>query len=158
MRHIRDYEPIVGRDEVESIVSLAERVKGARVIHVNATAYGGGVAEILKSLVPLARSVGLNAKWEVLRGNKEFFAVTKAIHNALQGNMSIELSEEMRKIYLEVNSRNAGILDLEGDVVMIHDPQPLPLVEFREGGRWVWRCHIDTSQPNMKVWSFLKKY
>ena len=162
VRDVREYEPVVGRDEVEDILCMAERVKGARVIHVNATAYGGGVAEILKSLVPLTKSVGVKAEWLVIRGSKDFFDVTKSIHNALQGDTSIEIGRNLQEIYLKVNEINSEMLksdSLDSDgVVVIHDPQPLPLVEFREGGRWVWRCHIDTSQPNMKVWSFLKKY
>jgi len=162
VRDIREYEPVVGRDEVEDILCMAERVKGTQVIHVNATAYGGGVAEILKSLVPLTKSVGVKAEWLVIRGSKDFFDVTKSIHNALQGDASIEIGRDLQEIYLKVNEMNSEMLrsdSLDSDgVVVIHDPQPLPLVEFREGGRWVWRCHIDTSQPNMKVWSFLKKY
>ena len=157
-RQIRDYEPIVGRDEIESIISLAERVKGAKIIHINATSYGGGVAEILKSLIPLARSVGLDAKWQVLHGSKEFFATTKSIHNALQGNTSIELTKSMQEVYLKINDLNAKNLDLDGDVIVIHDPQPLPLIRYRQNGKWVWRCHIDTSQPNKHVWNFLKPF
>ena len=158
-RKIDDYEPIVGKGEVESIIKLAERVKGARVIHVNATSYGGGVAECLKSIVPLAQSVGLDARWQVLQADKDFFIVTKAIHNALQGNTSIELTKDMKKVYLDVNSFNAKILDLDGDVIVIHDPQPLPLIRVKKNdGKWVWRCHIDTSQPNKHVWDFLKSY
>lgn len=158
VRKISDYEPIVGRDEIKTIVSLAERVKGAKIIHVNSTAYGGGVAEILKSLIPLARSVGLDARWQVLKGSKEFFFTTKSIHNALQGDNSIELTSEMRDVYLKINELNAKTLDLDGDVVMIHDPQPLPLIDYRRDGKWVWRCHIDTSQPNKHVWSFIKPF
>lgn len=157
-RQIKDYEPIVGRDEIESIVSLAKRVKGAKIIHINATSYGGGVAEILKSLIPLARSVGLNAKWQILHGSKEFFATTKSIHNALQGDSSVKITNDMQEVYLKMNDLNAKTLDLDGDVIVIHDPQPLPLIKYRQKGKWVWRCHIDTSQPNMYVWSFLKTF
>ena len=120
-RQVSDYEPIVGKDEVKSIIELAERVKGAKVIHVNATPYGGGVAEILKSIIPLAQSVGLNAKWQVLQANSDFFIITKKLHNALQGDTSIELTKDMQDTYLKVNSLNAELLDLDGDVVMIHD-------------------------------------
>ncbi|RLI31625.1 glycosyl transferase family 1 [Candidatus Bathyarchaeota archaeon] len=157
-RQVSDYEPIVGKDEVKSIIELAERVKGAKVIHVNATSYGGGVAEILKSIIPLAQSVGLNAKWQVLQANSDFFIITKKLHNALQGDTSIELTKDMQDTYLKVNSLNAELLDLDGDVVMIHDPQPLPLINYRKSGKWVWRCHIDTSSPNEQVWSFLKYF
>lgn len=160
--HVKDYEPIIGNHEVENIISLAEKVNGARIIHVNATAYGGGVAEILKSHIPLARSVGLDARWLVLSGNKEFFLVTKSIHNALQGNNSVKLVKEMQEIYLKANKLNAEILKidhLDGDeVVIIHDPQPLPLVEYKKNGGWIWRCHIDTTKPNRQVWNFLKTF
>ena len=157
-KNIDNYASIIGKDEVEYIRELAMRVKGAKIVHINATAYGGGVAEILKSLVPLASSVGLKAKWEIIKGDSEFFKITKSIHNALQGNKSIILSEEMKKHYLEVNRRNAEQLDLEGDVVVVHDPQPLPLVEYRSCGKWVWRCHIDMSDPNVEVWKFIRNY
>lgn len=158
VRDIEEYIPVVGRDEVRYIRELASRVKGAKVVHVNATAYGGGVAEMLKSLIPLALSVGLRAKWEVLKGDEEFFRVTKSIHNALQGDKSVALTEDMKRLYLEVNRRNAEVLDLHGDVVVVHDPQPLPLIEFREEGKWVWRCHIDMSKPSTTVWRFVRGF
>ena len=159
---IRDYEPIIGSNEVEVILSLAEKVNGARITHVNATAYGGGVAEILKSHIPLARSVGLDARWLVLSGNKDFFEITKSIHNALQGNTSTKLVKEMWEIYLKANQLNAEILKVEhlddDEFVMVHDPQPLPLVDYKKNGGWIWRCHIDTTQPNQQVWDFLKTF
>jgi len=159
-RSLSDYEPIIGSDEVKSIMSLAERVRGAKVIHVNATAYGGGVAEMLKSLVPLSRSVGLNVKWEVITANPDFFRITKRIHNALQGDMGITLTEEEVRHYLRVARDNASELDLDGDVVVIHDPQPLPMIKYASNRRapWVWRCHIDLSDPNPSVWALLKPY
>ena len=158
MRRIKDYIPIVGRDEIEEITYLAEYVEGAKVVHINSTKFGGGVAEILKSLIPLANSVGLRAVWEVIEGDSYFFQITKAIHNALQGELSVELTPEMYQHYLDVNRVNAEKLDLEGDVVIVHDPQPLPLVEHRRNGKWVWRCHIDMSKPNNSVWKLLKRF
>ena len=158
MVRIEDYAPIVGRGEIESIKELAEHVKGAKVLHVNATKFGGGVAEMLNRVVPLARSVGLRAEWETIHGDKDFFSVTKKIHNALQGDGSVLLDEEMMRLYLETNRRNASIITYDGEVVVIHDPQPLPLIENKRGGKWVWRCHIDTSSPNMGVWSRLSAY
>jgi len=158
MRGIKDYIPIVGRDEIEEITYLAEYVEGAKVVHVNSTKFGGGVAEILKSLILLANSVGLRAVWEVIEGDSYFFQITKAIHNALRGELSVELTPEMYQHYLDVNGVNAEKLDLEGDVVVIHDPQPLPLVEHRRNGKWVWRCHIDMSKPNNSVWKLLKRF
>ena len=161
VRRIEDYMPIVGKGEVASILELAERVRGAKVLHINATAYGGGVAEMLKSLVPLARSVGLNAIWQVLKGEPEFFNVTKKIHNALQGDRSVSLTEAMENTYFKVNRINAESLDLYGDVVVIHDPQPLPLIDYKKGdghGKWVWRCHIDLSDPNPSIWQFVRRF
>ncbi len=158
MKRIEDYVHIVGRDEVEAIEELAERVKGASVVHINSTAYGGGVAEILKNLIPLAQSVGLRAEWRVMKAPPQFFNVTKAIHHGLQGNMTIEISDEMKKTYLKVNDENASLLEPSGDVVVVHDYQPLPLINHRRGDKWVWRCHIDTSKPNPRVWSFIKPF
>lgn len=155
---IEDYVSIVGKGEVESIKELAEHVKGAKVLHVNATKFGGGVAEILSRVVPLARSVGLKAEWETIQGDKEFFWVTKKIHNALQGDESVFLDGEMIRLYLDTNKRNASIICNDAEVVIIHDPQPLPLIDNKKDGKWVWRCHIDTSNPNMEVWSRLSGY
>ncbi|MEM4644340.1 MAG: glycosyltransferase [Candidatus Methanomethylicaceae archaeon] len=158
MISIEDYAPIVGKGEVESIKELAKHVEGAKVLHVNATKFGGGVAEILSRVVPLARSVGLNAEWEVIQGDRDFFWVTKKIHNALQGDETVSLDGDKIRIYLETNRRNAFIIPNDAEVVVIHDPQPLPLIENRRSGKWVWRCHIDTSNPNMGVWSRLRDY
>ncbi len=155
---IEDYTPIVGRDEIEEILHLAEYVEGAKVIHINSTKFGGGVAEILKSLIPLANSVGLKAVWEVIEGDSYFFQITKTIHNALQGDLSANLTPEMYRHYLHINRINAEKLDLEAEVVVVHDPQPLPLVEYRSDGKWVWRCHIDMSRPNINVWRLLKEF
>lgn len=157
-RKIRDYVPIVGEDEVMNIIELASRVKGAKITHVNTTKNGGGVAEILKSLVPLTRSLGLRTKWEILDGGENFFSVTKKIHNALQGDHSIAITRKMEKIYLSVNNRSAKSLSLDSDVVVVHDPQPLPLIESKKSGKWIWRCHIDTSDPAPAVWRFLRKF
>ncbi len=158
MKKIEDYVSIVGKDEIEEILYLSEFVKGAKVIHVNSTKFGGGVAEILKSLVPLANSVGLNAVWEVIEGDSYFFQITKTIHNALQGDTSFTLSPKMYQHYLYINKVNAEKLDLDGDVIVIHDPQPLPLIEYKKSGNWVWRCHIDMSNPNKALWNYLKKF
>jgi len=157
-KNIEDYRAIVGNDEVNSILELVKRVKGAKIVHVNATSYGGGVAEMLKSIVPLANSIGLKAKWEVLKADSEFFKITKGIHNALQGNREVALTEDMKNYYLRVNEKNSNDLDLEADVVIIHDPQPLPLISYRRNGKWVWRCHIDISNPNPLVWKFVRNF
>lgn len=162
MAGIDDYASIVGLEEVEGIRQLAEKVTGERVIHVNATHFGGGVAEILSRLIPLARSAGIDISWQTIKGAEHFFSITKEIHNGLQGKEGGLLSDSDWSAYFNNVMENWASLDLEGDVVTIHDPQPLPLIERRRGGKWVWRCHIDTSQPNEGVWrgiaGYVKKY
>jgi trehalose synthase len=155
---LSDYVPIVGQENIDQLFRLAKRLKGKSIVHVNSTQTGGGVAEILKSLVPLMNELGIDTRWVVINGNGKFFEVTKAFHNALQGN-KVNLSEEMFRSYIETNEKNAHHLNLEGDVVIIHDPQPVSLIEHRKKqGKWVWRCHIDVSRPERKVWRFLREY
>lgn len=156
IKRLDDYRPIVGDEAIAEIRALAEPLRGARVVHINATAYGGGVAEILQTLVPLMRDVGLEAEWQVIEGADEFFTVTKACHNGLQG-MDIPFTDEMKEIWRRYSEQNAGRFEGEYDFVIIHDPQPAGLLHFhgRAGGRyWIWRCHIDTSQPNLAYWEF----
>ncbi len=158
MTGLSDYVPIVGQENIDQLFRLAERLKGRSVVHVNSTQTGGGVAEILKSLIPLMNELGIDTRWVVINGNGEFFDVTKAFHNALQGN-KVNVSEEMFRTYIETNKKNAQDLNLEADVVIIHDPQPASLVDYRKGqAKWVWRCHIDVSRPERKVWRFLREY
>lgn len=156
---IADYEEIVGSEKIEELRRLAEPLQGLSVLHVNSTLVGGGVAEMLHSLIPLFNDLGIKARWEVIKGSPLFFRTTKSIHNALQGNTT-EIVGEMLERYREINRRNAETLDLNADIVVIHDPQPLPLIESRPPGRnrWVWRCHIDITHPNKEVWNFLKSY
>ncbi|MBC7126989.1 MAG: glycosyltransferase [Candidatus Methanosuratincola petrocarbonis] len=155
MVKIEDYAPIVGEGTVEAIREMAEIIRGERAVHVNATSYGGGVAEILSRMIPLARSLGIDVTWQTLKGDIDFFKVTKKMHNALQGDLGTAISDEEFAHYLKVNAENAALLELDSDVVVIHDPQPLPLVRQRGRGKWAWRCHIDTSTPNEAVWSRL---
>jgi trehalose synthase len=154
-----DYVNIVGAEEVNSVRALAEKMKGKSVTHVNSTSFGGGVAEILQNLVPLMKDVGLNVHWEVIKGSLDFFNVTKKIHNALQG-MSLDLSEEDVKTYLEYNRLNSETTILESDFVVIHDNQPAAMIQFlpEKNDQWIWRCHIDLSTPNTAVWNFLEQY
>jgi len=156
---ISDYEKVVGSEKIEELKGLAEGLQGLSLLHVNSTLVGGGVAEMLHSLVPLFNELGIETRWEVIKGSPLFFRTTKGIHNALQGN-NIEIAEEMLERYLEINRRNAETLDLNADVVVIHDPQPLPLIARRPAGkhRWIWRCHIDITQPNNDIWKFLYCY
>ena len=148
-----------GEDAVEAARALAVPLRGTRVLHVNATPYGGGVAEILRSEIPLLRDLGLVADWKLITGDDEFFSVTKTIHNGLQG-AERTLTTAEQGTYLEHSAENARRLEEEYDIVVVHDPQPLPLPELHGPGsaRWVWRCHIDTSDPNPDVWSFVRPF
>lgn len=159
-KRLQDYKGIIGEEALNRILEKAERVKGATFANVNSTSFGGGVAEILHNLIPLMRDVGLDARWFVIEGTDEFFNVTKSFHNALQGNKELRLTEDMKRLYIETNRKNAGDVDLGSfDYVLIHDPQPAPLVEFYEKNRpWIWRCHIDLSDPNMEFWKFLRRF
>lgn len=154
-----DYTEIVGEREIHEIRTLAENLAGKSVVHVNSTSFGGGVSEILHRLVPLMKDVGINVEWKVIMGGKEFFNVTKTFHNALQGK-EILLTEEMKKVYLQHNELNAKLLSLDYDYVVIHDPQPLAIINYygEKNGKWIWRCHIDMSKPNEELLSFLTPF
>lgn len=154
---IDDYATIVGKEFVEEIKDIGEALKGRELLHVNSTFVGGGVAELLKSIVPLMNEVGPKTEWKTISGDREFFDITKCFHNALHG-ASLEISQKMVDKYLEVILSNAEHMDLSRDFVFVHDPQPAALVKFREDGKWVWRCHIDISSPNKRVWDFLAKF
>jgi len=157
-RRLEDYVGIAPEATIKSVRKLAEKLAGISLVHVNSTSFGGGVAEILHNMVPLMRSVGLDAEWEVIEAPQEFFNVTKLLHNGSQG-MEVRLTEEMKRLYLRVNEENAAKLDLDKDVVVIHDPQPLAIRYYtKKGERWVWRCHIDLSSPYREVWEFIGEY
>jgi len=150
------YAPIVGEHKISEIRDLASRLTGKSVCHVNSTSFGGGVAEILHRLVPLMQDVGLQADWRLIKGSEEFFNVTKAFHNGLQG-MNIPLTDEMKKIYLENNEANARRLELHHEFVVVHDSQPASVINYQKSktGKWIWRCHIDLSNPNVDFINFL---
>ena len=147
-----DYRHLIGRALVDEIQTLAEPLQGKRVLHVSATAMGGGVSEILYALVPLMRDAGLEAEWHIVIGREEFFNVTKLLHNALQGNPQ-GLSKSDWEIFDRYNELNARELEGDFDFVIVHDPQPAALRMHLNGrpGRWIWRCHIDLSTPNAEV-------
>ena len=153
---LADYATIANRGLMGQIRALAEPLAGKRVLHVSATAFGGGVAEILYTLIPLMRDAGLEAEWRVVHGQSEFFDVTKVIHNALQGSPQVP-SAEQQAIYRNYNRLNAEALDGEFDFVVVHDPQPAAMIEGARpaGERWIWRCHIDLSTPNADALAFL---
>jgi trehalose synthase len=148
-KSLTDYTHVVGKDLTEQIRQLAEPLKGKRVLHVSATAFGGGVSEILYTLVPLMRDVGVDAHWHVIFGKEEFYNATKLLHNSLQGAEET-LSDEQWQIFDEINQINAEGLQGEWDVVIVHDPQPIGLLRGAKakGDKWIWRCHIDLSTPN----------
>lgn len=159
-KRLADYAPIVGEEVIEEIRALAGPLRGARVVHINATAYGGGVAEILQTLVPLMCDVGLDAGWQVIAGADEFFNVTKACHNGLQG-MDVPFTQEMKAIWQHYNEMNAGQFAGDYDFVIVHDPQPAGLLRYHGpagGQHWLWRCHIDTSHANPAFWDFFAPY
>ena len=159
VQSIEAYSPIIGEARMERLRSLAAPLKGARVLQLNATPYGGGVAELLRSQTPLMRSLGIQTDWKVINGEAPFYQVTKAFHNALQG-ADYDLTDLAKDTYLSTNARNAGVLDADYDYIIVHDPQPAAVraIHGGNGAKWVWRCHIDTSEPNPGVWSFLQPY
>ena len=156
---LKDYEGIIKEGQIELLQCLGEKLKGKSVTHVNSTSFGGGVVEILQSLVPLMRDVGLDTHWEVIKGDFDFFSVTKKIHNALQG-MNTPLTKEDEHLYLEYNKMNSELSILDSDIIMVHDAQPAALIQFypNKNNKWIWRCHVDLSTPNLAVWQFLEPY
>lgn len=156
---VERYASSAGCDTIHRLRELARPLTGARILHLNATPYGGGVAEILRSEVPLLRDLGLTADWRLITGDQRFFTVTKMIHNALQGACQ-GLSTDEWETYMSQSRKNARLLDEKYDLVVVHDPQPLALLELhgKDASRWVWRCHIDTSEPNPEVWRLLLPY
>ncbi len=157
---LEDYVPYVGEEVVAQIRQLARQLDGARVVHVNSTKQGGGVAELLSRLVPLMNDAGLNAEWLTIDGPEVFFEGTKTLHNALHGVPVGRLDPELPQVYHKVIVENAASLNLNADFVIIHDPQPLGLVIYRpsEHSTWIWRCHIDVANADMHAWSFVKPY
>jgi trehalose synthase len=151
------YDGLAPEEIMQELREHAHALKGARILHVNATSYGGGVSELLRSSVPLLRDLGLTVDWKVIGGDEEFFHATKALHNALQGAPR-GLSDAEQAAYRRCVQENAATLDGDYDFIVIHDPQPAGLLDAHGKGsaRWVWRCHIDTSEPNPDAWSFME--
>ncbi len=153
------YEGVAPAPILAALREHARALRGARILHVNATPYGGGVSELLRSSVPLLRDLGLTVDWKVIGGDQGFYHATKALHNALQGGPQA-LTEDEQKAYRRCIQENAATLDGGYDFIIIHDPQPAGLLRARgkKNARWVWRCHIDTSEPNPDAWRFLAPY
>lgn len=158
MPNLKKYEKIAGRQAVESIHSKAEKIKGKHIVFINSAHQGGGVAELLNSIVILFNETGIDLGWRILHGTPDFFSVTKKFHNALQG-ARINLSKRKKEIYFETNRRFSSFTHLNHDLVIVHDPQPLPLVSFyKKRQPWVFRCHIDLTQPYAPLWDYLKGF
>jgi trehalose synthase len=156
---LEDYAPLLGRPEIDEMRALAKPLRGKTVQMVNSTAVGGGVAEILNRLIPLAEELELDIHWDVMQGGPDFFEVTKAFHNALHGS-AYASNEEDFAIFRDYNRRNFDLIRRDAEFTIIHDPQPAGLIDARheKSGNWIWRCHIDLSRPNSAVWSFLQPF
>ena len=155
---VEDYEPFVETATVERIMKKASKLRDLHVTHINSTYYGGGVAELLFSLTLLMNSAGIKTGWRVIQGRHDFFSITKKMHNALQGG-EINLTDLKLQIYEEVAFENAARNHLDHDVIIVHDPQPLPLIQhYRKKAPWIWRCHVDLSTPNIELWRYLGSF
>ncbi len=158
MRKLEDYIEIVGDEVIANIYKKAKKLYGKHILNINSTYQGGGVSEMLVSLVPLMNNIGLDAGWRILHGSPDFFTITKKFHNGLQG-AEINLSEMKKRLYTQTNENFSTFTHIDHDCVIIHDPQPLPLIRFyRKRQPWIWRCHIDLSEPQKDLWSFLKGF
>lgn len=158
LHSVEAYEALIGAEAVERLLRKAHQLRDLHVVNVNSTYYGGGVAELLSSLTLLMNASGIRTGWRVIQGRPDFFSITKKMHNALQGG-DINLSELKREIYEEVVFENAVRMHLDHDLVIVHDPQPLPLIgHFRKKSPWVWRCHVDLSRPDPGLWGYLAPF
>ena len=158
---INKYRLVERRETIDEVVSLGNELKGLRLCHINSTPFGGGVAELLVSYIPLLRALGIKADWQVIRGDRHFFTITKGLHNALQGAPFPEINKQsIRRRYLSNNLTNARELDPNYDVFVVNDPQPAALRHYspESKAKWIWRCHVDSSQPDPAVWNFLRSY
>lgn len=156
---ITDYEQIVGRSTIEELRLIASKLSGKVIQNINSTFSGGGVAEILNRMVPLLQQLGVDARWNIIKGDDDFFTVTKKFHNALH-NRPDTITEADYALFTETTKKNIEELELYGDIIFIHDPQPVGLITMKEkmGKKWIWRCHIDVSKPNRDVWNFLTPF
>jgi trehalose synthase len=158
-KSLNDYIDIIGKEEIECIKKLALPLKGKKVVHINATSFGGGIAEILSALIPLMKDLGIEAEWQVIKGSDDFFNVTKSIHNGLQG-VDVSFTKEMKEIFLKNNQLNEKLFEGEYDFVVIHDPQPVAILNYRKKkiGKWIWKLHIDPTQAQEKIWQFFQPF
>lgn len=158
MKKLVDYREFVGESKVSEIYRKATQLSDLHILNINSTYYGGGVAEIMRNMTLLLNEIGIDVGWRAMIGNPDFFRVTKKFHNALQGD-DINLTDMKKNVYEETSQDFASFTHVDHDLVVVHDPQPLPLIEcYRRTQPWIWRCHIDLSDPNEEVWDYLKTY
>jgi trehalose synthase len=158
MASLERYRQVVGDEVISNIYRKARRLYGRHVLNINSTYQGGGVAEILSSFVPLMNDTGIDVGWRILHGNPDFFTITKRFHDGLQGR-SINFTDIKKNVYMRTNENFSVYTHIDHDCVIIHDPQPLPLITFyKKRQPWIWRCHVDLSTPDEELWDFLKKY
>jgi trehalose synthase len=156
--HIEEYRPFVGEETINRIKKKSKDLQDFHVVNINSTYYGGGVSQLLSSLTLMMNSLGIKTGWRVIHGPPDFFTVTKKMHNALQGG-NINLSTRKKELYETVVYENSIRNHLDHDLVIVHDPQPLPLIEhYRKKSPWVWRCHVDMSNPHQQVWDYLAPF
>ncbi len=154
------YTPLLGLKAISELKEKAQKFKGKTVLHVNATKYGGGVAEILQNMIPLMNELGIESSWKVFTAPDSFFDISKKMHNALQGNMEIHFTDKEINEYIEQAKSTYDQIRPDSDFNIIHDPQPCPIINFAENkrGKWIWRCHIDTANPNPQAWGMISDY
>lgn len=161
VRDLSKYRSLLGNELIDEVEKLAAELNGVRLCHINSTHFGGGVAELLSSYIPLVRSLGIDVDWQVIHGDHRFFVITKSLHNALQGgDGSLIEREETQRVYKSQSQINAREMDYNYDVFIVNDPQPAALRQFSDEARakWIWRCHIDSSEPDEAAWGFLRPY
>ncbi len=157
MAKIEEYIPIVGQAIIGELKLLGEKLEGKAVQHINSTPVGGGVAEILNRMVPMLKELGVDTNWDVIKGGEQFFDVTKKIHNALHGRAE-DITDRDFEIFMETSKENIENVNIYGDIVFVHDPQPVALIKKKTDNKWLWRCHIDVSEPDERVWRFLMDF
>lgn len=157
MAKIEEYISIVREGPISDLRLLSGKLKGKVIQNINSTSVGGGVAEILSGMIPLLKDLGVDARWDLIKGGEQFFGVTKKFHNALHGR-SEDITEKDYEIFMETSRKNIEEVNIYGDVVFVHDPQPIALIEKKAYNKWIWRCHIDVSAPDKKVWGYLRGF
>ena len=158
MLSLDDYREVVGEQTISHLMGKARKLYGKHILHINSTYQGGGVAELLESMIPLMNDIGVDTGWRILHGNPDFFSITKKFHNAILGQ-ELNLSEIKKRLYTQANEDFSKYTHIFHDLVVIHDPQPLPLIKYyKKKQPWFWRCHIDLSSPNLQLWDYLKKF